>query len=40
MTPRPRQVGAVLRLQEGDQCHHAVLGRHRSVSDPSVPGVE
>jgi hypothetical protein len=30
MAPRSRQVRAVLRLQKGDQRHHAVLGRHRS----------
>jgi len=30
MAPRSRQVGAVLRLQKGDQRHHAVLERHRS----------
>jgi hypothetical protein len=29
MAPRSRQVRAVLRLQKGDQRHHAVLDRHR-----------
>ena len=29
MAPRSRQVRAVLRLQKGDQRHHAVLERHR-----------
>jgi hypothetical protein len=30
MAPRSRQVGAVLRLQKGDQRHRAAVERHRS----------
>jgi hypothetical protein len=30
MAPRSRQVGAVLRLQKGDERHQAVRGSHRS----------